>query len=76
MIPVTSRNIELVGYDAETCEMHIQYRSGHIYAFYSVPEEVLSLLTLTDRHLLSLLGRLRGEIRGRRGGPYTSPYSS
>lgn len=40
LMPVTSSNIAMVGYDSETLEMHIQFRSGHVYAYYGVPEDV------------------------------------
>ena len=35
MIPVSSSNLQAVGYDGET--LRIQFRSGGIYDYYNVP---------------------------------------
>lgn len=38
--PVKSSNIEAVGHDPETQELHVQFKGGAIYAYDSVPEEL------------------------------------
>ena len=40
MQPVNSRNIRLVGYDAEGQLLVIEFRSGGIYQYSNVPETV------------------------------------
>lgn len=39
MIFVDSSNIEAIGYDAETLELHVRFlKSGETYAYYAVEE--------------------------------------
>lgn len=38
MIYVDSSNIEAVGYDPETLELHVQFRNGRTYVYYSVED--------------------------------------
>lgn len=44
MVPVSSSNLAAVGYDPQNHEMHIEFTSGHTYAYYGVPEEIYRLL--------------------------------
>lgn len=37
---VESSNVESVGYDPDTQEMHVRYRNGQLYKYEGVPEEV------------------------------------
>ena len=36
--PVTSSNIDKIGYDAEKQELQIEFKGGALYAYDSVPE--------------------------------------
>jgi hypothetical protein len=38
--PVKSSNIEAVGFDEETQELHVQFKGGTVYAYDSVPSEI------------------------------------
>lgn len=40
MTSVISSNIAAAGYDSDSGEMHVQFNSGHVYAYYGVPEEL------------------------------------
>jgi hypothetical protein len=44
MQPVQSANVESVGYDPETQELHVQYTSGGLYKYEGVPEETFNEL--------------------------------
>ena len=39
-IPVTSSVLVAVGYDADTAELEIEFRSGDVYRYYAVPARV------------------------------------
>ncbi len=38
--PVSSSNIASIGYDKNTSTLEVEFNSGDIYQYYSVPEEV------------------------------------
>ena len=38
--PVTSSVIRSIGYDPETAELEIEFRSGDLYRYYAVPPSV------------------------------------
>lgn len=42
MIYVDSSNIEAIGYDIETSELHIQFTSGRYYIYHDVPSEIFN----------------------------------
>lgn len=42
--PVTSSNIEAVGYNPKTQELQVQFKGKTVYAYDAVPEEVHSEL--------------------------------
>ena len=46
--PVRSTVIAAVGYDAETAELEIQFRSGDVYRYYAVPPSVHQALIEAD----------------------------
>jgi len=41
---VASTNVEAIGYDAETQELHVQFTSGHTYIYSPVEEWVFEEL--------------------------------
>lgn len=39
-IPVTSKNIQSIGYDADSHTLEVEFNSGGVYQYSSVPQEV------------------------------------
>jgi hypothetical protein len=39
--PVRSSSIASVGYDEASCVLEVQFRHGHIYRYFDVPEAVV-----------------------------------
>jgi hypothetical protein len=39
MTPVESSNVESVGYDADSEELHVQFKGGGLYRYEGVPQE-------------------------------------
>jgi hypothetical protein len=50
MIQVSSSNLSAVGYDSAKGTMHIRFNSGHLYAYYNVPENVYRELMNAGSH--------------------------
>jgi len=46
--PVLSSVIAEVGYDADTAELEVQFRSGDVYRYYAVPPSVHRALMEAD----------------------------
>ena len=44
MIFVDSSNIEAIGYDDNSQELHVQFLSGSCYVYYNVPREIFNNL--------------------------------
>lgn len=44
---VNSSNVEAVGYDDETNELHVQFLSGGYYIYYDVPRDIFDNLMLS-----------------------------
>lgn len=40
LVPVVSRNLMAVGWDANSNELQVQFRNGRIYSYQTVPEEL------------------------------------
>ena len=40
MIYVDSSNIEAIGYDEITQELHVRFLSGAMYVYYNIPREI------------------------------------
>lgn len=40
IVPVESRDIALIGYDKETLILQVAFRTGGVYQYMNVPEEV------------------------------------
>lgn len=45
LTPVESSNVEALGYDEATQELHIQFKGGGLYIYEQVPEEVHDQIT-------------------------------
>jgi hypothetical protein len=41
---VTSSNVKSIGYDASSSTLEVEFNSGGIYQYYSVPESIYSAL--------------------------------
>lgn len=39
-VPVTSSNIEALGYDADSQTLEVEFRSGATYQYFDVPERI------------------------------------
>jgi hypothetical protein len=46
--PVRSSVIASVGYDAETAELEVEFRSGDVYRYFAVPPSVFRALLDAD----------------------------
>jgi hypothetical protein len=57
--PVTSSNVASMGWD-EDGSMEVEYRSGHIYVYYEVPESVYQSLLGAES-----IGRELNTVKGR-----------
>jgi len=44
MIFVSSSNIEAIGYDESTQDLHVQFLSGGYYVYHNVPREIFDRL--------------------------------
>lgn len=44
MIYVDSSNVEAIGYDDATQELHVQFVSSGYYIYYDVPREIFDML--------------------------------
>lgn len=49
MIPVSSRNLEYIGYDERLMLLQIQFRNQAIYEYYDVPKNIyIGLITASS----------------------------
>lgn len=39
-VPVSSSNIESIGYDLDSMELYVRFHTGSTYVYYGVPESV------------------------------------
>lgn len=60
MIYVDSSNVEAIGYDSETGELHVQFLSGGYYIYHDVPAELFEEL----KRAPSIGSFLNREIKG------------
>lgn len=50
MIPVSSSNIDYVGYDSSSRELYISFHHGGTYVYFGVPESVYNELMGAESH--------------------------
>lgn len=50
MVPVSSSNLESVGYDPDTRILRIQFHSGGLYEYYNVPRYIHAGLMSAASH--------------------------
>lgn len=60
--PVSSSDVASVGYDASTLTLEVEFHSGGIYQYFSVPEQHFLALTSGNR---SVGKYLNAQIKGR-----------
>lgn len=61
MIYVDSSNIEAIGYDEDTQELHVQFLSGYCYVYHDVPKSIFDDLLYAP----SKGSFLNREVKGR-----------
>lgn len=45
MVPVSSSNVDAVGYDSDKQQLHVRYKNGGTYAYHGVsPEKHIALM--------------------------------
>lgn len=48
MIYVDSSNLEQIGYDSESSELHVTFKNGNTYVYLNVPEAVFEDMKFAD----------------------------
>jgi hypothetical protein len=61
--PVSSSNIASIGYDKNTNTLEVEFNSGDIYQYYSVPEEVYNGLMNASSHGRYLNQNIKGKYQ-------------
>lgn len=61
--PVTSSNLASVGYDETTATLEIEFRSGGIYQYFDVPQQVYDGLLSAPSHGRYFATEIRGVYR-------------
>lgn len=49
-IPVTSSNIQSIGYDSQSAILEVEFTSGDIYQYFNVPEHLYQQFLSTSSH--------------------------
>lgn len=62
-IPVTSSNIESIGYDGDSSTLEIEFKNGATYQYFDVPENVFTELRDADSVGGYLAARIKGTYR-------------
>lgn len=61
--PVVSSNIQSVGYDENSQVLEIEFHSGALYWYYSVPQSVFNALMQASSHGKYLHENIKGVYR-------------
>lgn len=61
--PVTSSNVESVGYDDDSFTLEIVFRNGSIYQYFDVPRSVYDMMLQADSPGRFLHEQIRGVYR-------------
>lgn len=62
-IPVTSSNVESIGYDEDSSTLEIEFKNGATYQYFDVPENVFAELRDADSVGGYLAARIKGTYR-------------
>ncbi|BBJ23102.1 KTSC domain-containing protein [Candidatus Nitrotoga sp. AM1P] len=61
--PVTSSNVESIGYDEDSSTLEIEFKNGATYQYFDVPENVFTELRDADSVGGYLAARIKGTYR-------------
>lgn len=64
--PVASENLSSVGYESTTATLEVEFRSGRVYEYHPVPEDVYRELMRAPSLGSFFYHRIRGRYRFRR----------
>jgi hypothetical protein len=48
MVPIGSKNLSCVGYDAEKRQLTVEFTRGPVYLYYDVPKALFEALLVSD----------------------------
>ena len=63
MNPVTSTNIEAIGYDESSQTLQVEFKNGAMYQYFDVPEQVFDSLRDADSVGAYLAANIKGTYR-------------
>lgn len=63
MNPVTSTNIEAIGYDESSQTLQVEFKNGATYQYFDVPEQVFDSLRDADSVGAYLAANIKGTYR-------------
>jgi len=62
-IPVTSSNVDSVGYDTGTQTLEVEFKNGYIYQYFDVPETIYQQMINADSAGKFLINNIKGVYR-------------
>jgi hypothetical protein len=62
-IPVTSSNVDSVGYDTGTQTLEVEFKNGYVYQYFDVPETVYRQMINADSAGQFLINNIKGVYR-------------
>lgn len=66
MLPTNSSNVDAIGYDADTNELHVKFRSGGHYIYSAVPPEIFDEAKSSDSIGRFMSKRIKGAFEARK----------
>ena len=63
VIPVTSSNVESIGYDADSSTLQVEFKNGSTYQYFDVPKNIFIGLRDADSVGGYLAARIKGTYR-------------
>jgi hypothetical protein len=62
-IPVTSSNVDSVGYDIGTQTLEVEFKNGYVYQYFDVPETIYQQMINADSAGKFLINNIKGVYR-------------
>lgn len=62
-IPVTSSNVDSVGYDTNTQTLEVEFKNGYVYQYFDVPENIYKQMIHADSAGRFLFTNIKGVFR-------------
>jgi len=62
-IPVTSSNVESVGYDQNTQTLEVEFKNGYIYQYFDVPKTIYNSMVNANSAGKYLISNVKGVYR-------------